>query len=127
MPMNPGDKTAADGLAKVIYDAEQAHKARLEDLAPFDPSNETAAVYQARVVKAIDDSSKERAFDIANAIIEHFKTNAVIKTELDTGSRTIETYLAGLGDKGGGLQAGVNPVVGSVKTSKDSSATGTIE
>jgi len=136
MAMNPGNKEASAGLAKVIYDAEQAHKERIEAVAPFDPANESGEEYKERVLKALDDSSRERAFDIADAIIQHFKSNAEIKgvtTNLDVAAtgRTIETYVTGIGDKGGALAAGVNPVVGSVRTDKDTTATqnnsGTIE
>ncbi|HUX55662.1 MAG TPA: hypothetical protein VMV77_01720 [Bacteroidales bacterium] len=81
MAMNPGNKEATTGLAKVIYDAEQAHKERISPpaLTPYDPKTETAKAYQERVVEAIDNSNRERAYDISNGIIEHFKDNAEIK------------------------------------------------
>ena len=45
-----------------------------------------------------------------------------VKVALDAGTRTIETYAAGVGSNGGAL-TGAAPVVGSVKDAKDDKGT----
>jgi len=128
MAMNPGtDKRALDGLAAVLYQAEQAHKARLEALTPFNPNTETPAQYQSRIITKVDDSSREKCYDTAKAIVQHLIDNLEVlgvKTLLDAGPRLVEAYVAGVGSNGGSLTSvSGGPVSGAVDDAMAATAT----
>lgn len=59
------------------------------------------------------------AYAIARGVVEEIQANAVV-TLPGASIWTVETYAAGVGDHGGSLVAGPNPVVGNVKATQQS-------
>lgn len=59
-------------------------------------------------------------------IMVYLTDKVTVDTALESGVRTIETYVAGVGDNGGALNAAPYPVVGSVNDGFKETAKGTI-
>ena len=96
-------------------------KALAESIVPAAPptaSAEQLAARNAAVANTEDLVTKVCQYLVAQLEIKGVKTN------LDTGPRTIETYAAGVGDHGGALNSATGgPVTGNVKDAKASVAT----
>lgn len=85
-----------------------------EDIVPALPASPSQAQTDARtaaVATVLNLFTKRNAHVLANMEVKG------IETTLDSGIRTIETYVAGVGDNTGAL-AGAAPVVGTVKTAE---------
>lgn len=110
-----GDDVASSGMAKDIYDVI---KTEIIDNLDYRVNKDT----KDKIIL----QNKKLAYCIAKGVINHIKSNMEIKgvkTSLDNGIRSVETYVAGVGSNGGSLATGTGPVAGSVKDSKLVSAT----
>lgn len=96
-------------------------KALAEDIVPASPGGASSEQVAAR------DAAVENTENLCTKIYQYFVDNAEvkgIKTDKDAGVRTVETYLAGVGDKGGALNSVTGgPVSGNVNSDTLDTAT----
>ena len=106
MALDKGDADCTSGLSKEIYDKLKAMVESKTGWAELEAS-EKACILECQ---------KDQAWIYAETLVDHIVANAEVKTvQVTDPVGTVETYVVGVGDHGGALVAGPNPVVGNVK------------